>query len=85
MKTLQDALREVAPALGYKIVAKSAKAPRPKKCKVCGGDMTAITGTNVWVCRNIVEKTKTKKNEDGSVIEYQVTEPCDHRLLTLIK
>ena len=82
MKTLQDAIREVAPALGYKIAEASTKEVRPKKCRVCGGDMIAITGTNVWVCQNMVEKTKSRKNEDGSVTEYKVTEMCDNRLLT---
>ena len=82
MKTLQDALQEVMPSLGFKVAGKPAKEVRPKKCRVCGGDMTAITGTNVWVCQNIVEKTKPRKNEDGSVTEYKVTEMCDNRLLT---
>ena len=85
MNTLQDALREVMPALGFKMSEKVAKEPRPKKCRVCGGDMTAIAGTNVWVCQNVVEKTKSRKNEDGSVTEYKVTEMCDHQLLTFSK
>ena len=85
MKTLQDAIREVAPTLGFKTPNPITKEVRPKKCRVCGGDMTAIAGTNVWVCQNVVEKTKTKKNEDGSVTEFKVTEMCDNRLLTFAK
>lgn len=46
------------------------------KCKVCGGKMTYVADTNIFICENVVEKTKKIKQEDGSFIEKKVTEPC---------
>lgn len=46
------------------------------KCKVCGGKMTYIAGTNIFLCENMVEKTKKIKDENGVVTEKKVTEPC---------
>lgn len=43
------------------------------KCRVCGGRMHQIGGTNVWACRNIV----TRKKKDGT----EVTEVCGNTLM----
>ena len=46
------------------------------KCKVCGGKMTYVADTNIFICENVVEKTKKIKLEDGNFVEKKVTEPC---------
>ena len=38
------------------IVKKPKSASAPWKCRRCGGDMTAIEGTNVVICRNNNDK-----------------------------
>lgn len=45
-------------------------------CRHCGGQMKYISGTNILICENEVEKKKTKTNEDGTTVEYTVKETC---------
>ena len=46
------------------------------RCKNCGGQMTYITGSNILICQNEVEKKKTKIDETGNKVEYTITEVC---------
>lgn len=62
----------------YKPDEKKREAQRTKfaRCRACGGQMTYLAGTNTLICNNEVEKKRIKRNEDGSVVEYTVTEVC---------
>lgn len=68
------------PAPVQNAVKKKAQIEKFSKCKVCGGQMTYVKGTNVLVCNCEVEKEreKTVTNPDGSVTKtkYKVKEPC---------
>jgi ribosomal protein S26 len=55
---------------------KKTKREKFAKCKECGGQMTYIPDTNIFVCENEVEKKKKKTLEDGTVQETIVTERC---------
>ncbi len=41
-------------------------AEKPRKCRVCGADMEHIVGSNVYVCKNMIEvPTPTEENPDA--------------------
>lgn len=65
-------------AKSYKPDEKKKEAQRTKfaRCRVCGGQMTYLNGTNTLICNNEVEKKRTKRNDDGSLVEFTVTEVC---------
>ena len=46
------------------------------KCRICGGQMTYLKGTNILICENEVEKKKVKIGETGAKVEYTVKERC---------
>lgn len=46
------------------------------KCRECGGQMTYVPGTNILVCENEVEKTRTITHEDGTKEEKTETRRC---------
>lgn len=66
-----NSFEELAKAFGF--APAKPKAPKPRKCFRCGGDMRHIEGTNVFVC------TGTKKDKDGK--EKQ----CPNRLIVGVK
>lgn len=55
---------------------KAAQKAKFGKCRICGGQMTYLGGTNILICENEVEKKKTKIGETGEKVEYTVTEEC---------
>jgi uncharacterized protein with PIN domain len=55
---------------------KKSKREKFTKCKECGGQMTYVPDSNIFVCDNEVEKKKKKKLEDGTIQEFTVTERC---------
>lgn len=54
------------------------KAQRKKftKCRECGGQMTYVPESNIFVCDNEVEKTRTITHEDGSTEEKKEIRRC---------
>jgi len=63
---------------GAKVDEQKREAQRTKfaRCRVCGKQMTYLNGTNILVCKNEVEKKKTRVNELGETVEYTVSEEC---------
>lgn len=55
---------------------KKAQQEKFGRCKICGGQMTYCKGTNILVCKNVIEKKKTKNGDGGEKIEYIVKEEC---------
>lgn len=62
---------------------KEARKAKFAKCRVCGGQMTYVPGTNVLVCDNMVEKEFTKVGEDGKEVKSTKTVRC--ATLNLVK
>lgn len=73
--TYYKSFTEIAPLFG--IVPLPSKTERARKCKFCGGNMTHIEGTNVYVCQNMI--TKTKKNKETNET-YEVEEMCGNTI-----
>ena len=57
---------------------KEARKAKFAKCRVCGGQMTYLAGTNVLICQCEVEKEFVKKSEDGTETKVTKTVTCNN-------
>jgi ssDNA-binding Zn-finger/Zn-ribbon topoisomerase 1 len=48
------------------------------RCKVCGGQMTYLKGTNILVCSNTIEKKTTLVDKNGKECESITTVSCSN-------
>lgn len=55
---------------------KEARKAKFAKCRVCGGQMTYLAGTNALICQCEVEKEFIKKSEDGTETKVTKTVTC---------
>lgn len=55
---------------------KEARKAKFAKCRVCGGQMTYLAGTNALICQCEVEKEFVKKSEDGTETKVTKTVTC---------
>ena len=72
--------------IGFKINKKVDKNSEKKKsqkeqfarCKVCGGQMIYLKGTNILVCSNTIEKKITAVDKSGKECESITAVPCSN-------